>query len=226
MTNEITRRELFKRTAIALPAGITLLATEACTTAQADQFVTLLNTVVTGVETLLPIVELLAPPPYGAALVDASTFLNLVQVAAGQTAQELAVATDSNATQAQKILGFWTTAFLDPSVLGRLPATVTTASGATLSVASLTKTLVTDVNGLLTALAHTAGGTATSVTNNAIVSIQVPAAIKFPILGKHEKGKPFDLNKDQLKKLVAILAKSQSNLAGLHKPRTFQTTVR
>jgi hypothetical protein len=140
-----------------------------CTPTQTSNFITILDTVATGIQLAIPVVAALVPG-YGVLAAPVAVFLKLANVAADATAVELS-SKDSGVIEFQKILSVWSLAVMDPAVLAKLPNTV-----GNVQVATLINLVVTDVNILLGRVAASIpGSTAVKMTNNAIITVDVPA---------------------------------------------------
>lgn len=164
MTQNLSRRDLFKQAAIVLPVGIGFIAASGCTPvvtqSQADAFVGGLDKVVTAIQGALPIVSLFVPPPYGYLVAPAAGFLNLASTLTSNIVQEFASG-DSSADQTKKVIGFISATFLDPSIIGKLPASFVPPSGIPINTQAFFVSVIKLLNDSIAQFAH--------VTPNAVV---------------------------------------------------------
>lgn len=188
----LSRRDAFKRLAI-LPVGF-LYFEAACTPAQSNQFINVLNIVAVSVQSALPVIGLLTGNPLIPVI---AGFVNIVTSAASKTSTELA-SSDPASTQAKNILGYWVKAILDPSVISQLPTNVNNVN-----TQALIQALVNAVNALLSQIASSVPASSVKVIQgNAIVHIQIPAFASnalsttksFP-MGFSDRRKLHDINK-------------------------------
>lgn len=202
MTTNLSRRDLIKGMSIVPIAGVFALQ-EGCTSAQATQFINLLDDVTLAVQGALPIISLFTPAPYNLLLPVIAGFINLANTAASSTATELA-SMDSALIQSEKILNYWASVVLDPSVLAKLPTNVNN-----INTQALIQALVTYINNLLSQIAATIPGTSVSTTTqNAIVSVSAPTALMRRVLSN---SKPFNISFFGKMKLHRIIERAKKN---------------
>lgn len=172
MTQEITRRDLFKRSALVLPVGFAVLITDACSQSEADQFITITGEIIAGVQGALPIVQLFVPPPYNLLEPTVAALLNQVNTAAANIANAAA----SNGTAlalTQVIITNLETITLSPAVLAQLPTSLLGPNGP-VNVQALFQSIFALVNNELALAAHMSGSIVVPNPNNVINSAVAP----------------------------------------------------
>jgi hypothetical protein len=208
MTQNLTRRDLFKRSALVLPAGIAVLLADACSQSEADQFITITGEIVAGVEGALPIIQLFIPPPYSALEPTVAALLNQVNTVATNIAN--AAATNGTALAlTQVIIAQLQTIVFSPTVLASLPTNLIGPNGP-INVQALFQSIFTLVNNELALAAHMSGAVITpnpaNVINSVILSPTIAAKAKLATTPAIMTGK-------QMTKINAMLAQALRNAA-------------
>lgn len=207
MTTNLSRRDVIRGIGIFPIMGV-LSIEVGCTSAQANQFINILDGVTLAIQGALPIISLFTPPPYSIFLPEIASFINLANTAASSTATELA-STDSALTQSQKILNYWATVVLNPLTLAKLPTNVNNVN-----TQALIQALVTYINNLLSQIAQTIPGVAVANTpGNSIVAVSVPVALARRAFSSKESFNISFYGKYKLHKIAGRAQKNQEELS-------------
>lgn len=208
MTTELSRRDVIKRVSLFPLVGV-LSIEMGCTTAEANQFINILNNVTLAVQGALPIISLFTPAPYNLLLPEIAGFINLANTAASSTASELASA-DTDLVRSQKILGYWATVVLNPATLAQLPTNVNN-----INTQALIQALVTYINNLLSQIAQSMPGVSVvNTARNAIVTISAPVALARRAIPAQSSTSMSFMGRYRLRKIVAQCDKNKRKLSG------------